>query len=265
MLAKLILSVAVLSTSAAQAAVGVSVNRPIICNPDASGASTCMRDVAVLDDITLALLTNAPDSDVADTVEFIRSIKPEQERGWNANSPRLTVLALAGAGALPARSIVVARRAEVAGFNKYLVPVMKLDGAIHATGKGVQLRPLPSDERAKVRDGYTDVCSTTAKRQFCIRIEGIGKANSPEALFQAAGFENNLIDIFLPHVPSVGSPDWNRMYLSFEVELLDRTPQAIDGARYVRARATKLVVHNLDVIMSTTLGAPAPAQHKTAP
>lgn len=265
MLKKFIIAAVLTAAGAAQAAVGVSVNRPIICNPDASGVSTCMRDVAMMDDVTMALVTNAPDSDAADTVEFVRVIRPEQERGWNANSPRLSVLAMAGANSLPARSIVVARRADVAQFNKYLIPVMKLDGALHASGKGVALRPLPSDERAKARDGYTDVCSTTAKRQFCVRIEGIGKANSPEALFRAAGFEDNLIDIFLPHVPSVGSPDWNRMYLSLEVELIDRKPMAIDGARYVRARATKLVVHNLDVIMSTTLGAPAPAQPKTAP
>lgn len=246
-----------LATFAAQSAVGVSVNRPIICNPDSTGRSTCLQDVAMLDDVTMALVTNAPDSDAADAVEFVRAIKPDNERGWNANSPRLMVLAMAGATGLPARSIVVARRADVARFNKYLVPVMKLDGAIDAAGKGVVLSPIPSDERAKVRDTYTDVCSTTDKRQWCIRIEGIGKNNTPESLFKAAGFEHNLTDIFLPHTPSIGSPDWNKMLLSIQVELIDRKPLAIDGARVVRARPIGLVVHNVDVILSTTLGAPA--------
>lgn len=248
-----------LASTVAHSAVGVQVNRPIICNPDASGASTCMQDVLMMDDVTMALVANAPDSDAADSVDFIRALKPEQERGWNANTPRIAVLGIAGAMSLPARSIVVARRADVAKTTKYLVPIMKLDGALDALGKGVELRALPSDERAHVRDTYTDVCSTTNKRQYCIRIEGIGKANSPEMLFKAAGFEKNLSDVFQPHVPSLDSPDWNKMFLSLEVELIDRTPQAIDGARVVHARATKLVVNNLDIILSATLRAPAPA------
>ncbi|WP_423600917.1 hypothetical protein [Roseateles sp. MS654] len=254
---KTLYSAAVLmAATAAHSAVGVSVNRPIICNPDSSGRCTCMQDVAMLDDVTMALVTNAPDSDAADAVDFVRAIKPDQERGWNANSPRIMVLAMAGATGLPSRSIVVARRADVARYSKFLVPIMKLDGGVDATSKGVTLRPIPSDERAKVRDSYTDVCSTTDKRQWCIRIEGIGKNNTPEMLFQSAGFGHNLIDIFMPHTPSIGSPDWNKMFMSIQVELIDRTPIAIDGARVVRARPIGLVVHNVDVILSTTLGAP---------
>lgn len=258
---QIIMTCLIFAAFGAHAGVGVKVHRPIICNP-VNGESTCMTDVAMLDDITLAELTNAPDSDVADAVEFIRGIKPDKERGWNANSPRITILGLAGAMSLPTRSIVVERRADVAKYNNYLLPLMRLQAGVDAAGKGVQLAPLVNDDRIRVSDTYTDVCATNGKRQFCARIEGVGKSNSPTSMFKAAGFENNLVELFQPHSPSIGSADWDKMFFSFEVEVISRKPLAINGARYVRVRAVKMVVHNLDVILSAKLGPSSPVAAK---
>jgi hypothetical protein len=227
----------------------IRVHRPINC--DGGG---CMQDVAMLDDVTLALLTNAPDSDAADSVNFVRSIKPELERGWNENTPRIAVLGIAGFNSQPVRTIVTARRADTLKFNKFLIPIMKIDAAIDDAGKGVQLHPIVNDDRVRVNATYTDVCSTSNTRQYCVRIENIGKANSPAAIFAAAGLSSNMIAVFESHAPSPGSSDFNKMLLSLEVEVIDRKPIAVDGARIIRVRATRMVVHNLDVILSVKLG-----------
>lgn len=229
-------------------AIGIQVNRPIDC------ASDCMKGVVMLDDVTMALLVNAPDSDAAESVEFIRLIKPETERGWNALTPRIALMGIAGFNTTAPRSIVTARRADTVKTDRFLLPVAKIDAAIDRTGAGVQMNAIFDDDRVRVNETSTDICSTTDKRQYCVRIENVGRANSPQKMFAASGFEKNTIQAFESHSPSPGSSEWNKMLLSFEVEVIDRKPLAIDGARYIRVKARKIIIHNLDVILSSSLG-----------
>jgi hypothetical protein len=229
------------------------VNRPFLCQPR-NGESTCMRDVLVADDVTLAVLAGATDEYVEESVNWVRSLR-DDERGWNQVTRRMSVLAMRGALEVDPRKLTVLRRADVKKTRKYLVPVARINSSpVGSDGLAMVMHAIESDSRISYGDTFADICSTTTKRRYCVRVDGLSKAKRVAAVW--APFENQMLANFRAATPEVMSLDWqNWTMLGVELELTDAAPKAINGARTVRATAKRLVLFNDSYLAGLPLGA----------
>jgi hypothetical protein len=98
------------------------------------------------------------------------------------------------------------------------------------------------------------VCATTAKRRYCVRVDGLDRAHRVAALWQP--YERMMTRDFRAATPQPLDEEWMAYtMLGIEVEVTEdgRKAKAIDGARYVRATAKRIVLFNTSYLAGVPL------------
>lgn len=242
---------AILMVAASAGAMAQGVGRPFSCSPQ-NGVSTCMQDVLLLDDITMAVLMGASDEVVETTAAWVTQAGSTGKRDFEVYSQRLTALAFRDGLNLSPRKAAVHRRAEVNKTNRFLLPfasiktIPKHDCGLMFCSDSKQFFKLEAIEyqsRISYSADGVDVCSTTASNRFCVRLLGMSPSQKLSGQWNAMDVRPG--EVFAAARPHFGSAEWNtKTLLGVEIEIVDRKPKAIDGARVVTARPVKLVMFN---------------------
>lgn len=233
---------AMVAPGRAQAA-PADVGREFVCNP-ADGRQTCMQGVLLVDDITMAVLAGAPDHLALDTARWVTQSDFREELGYLRYTQRVTQLAFRDGLSLSPLSAVVNRRVEVNRAKRFLIPVGPVETLkIHGQPGFVRLVAKDMDSRTRYSPEGADICSTTLRARFCVRLPDVKGITLSQLWNRVPAFMTALFEGMTPHFMST---EWmSKTMLAVEVEMLERTPVSIDGARVVTARPVSLVVYNL--------------------
>jgi hypothetical protein len=216
-----------------------------------------MQGVLLADDITLALLTGASDRVAEETARWVVTQDHSGSISWAQHTPRMTALAFREGLRLNTRSTVLNRRLEVSRAQSFLLPIGRIETLADkqellskgGTNGFSKLRAVNDASRIRYSNEGADVCSTTPTARFCIRLPLlVGGKTYADAWNALPPIPDSSWD---SAVPSFRSQDWLNTFLGVQVEVRDRSVQAIDGARIVRATPVKLVMFNLGYLAGT--------------
>lgn len=248
-MAKMIVAMLMVAVSAGTLA--QSVGRPFSCSPQ-NGVSTCMQDVLLLDDITMAVLTGASDEVVEATVDWVTQARAAGAKDFGVYTQRLTALAFRDGLNLAPRKTALHRRAEVGKTNRFLLPFASIKtmpkhdcGPMFCSDSKqfFKLEAIEYQSRVSYSADGVDVCSTTSRNRFCVRLLGVDPSQKLSRPWNAMGERPG--EAFAAARPHFGSDEWNKnTLLGVEIEVVDRKPMAIDGARFITARPVRLVMFN---------------------
>lgn len=244
LLAMLVLMIISPSASAADP---LTVGREFVCNP-VDGRQTCLQGVVLADDVTMALIAGAPDYQAMDTARWVTQSDFSEELGYQRYTQRVTQLAFRDGLNISPLSAVVNRRQEVQRAKRFLIPVGPIE-TIKEAGGFFRLRARDMDSRTRYTPEGADICTTTKRSRFCVRLPDVTGVTLSQRWNQTLPVMGAIFEGYTPHFMS---EDWKRhTMLAVEVELIDRTPVAIDGARTVTAKPVSLVVYNLSRLVSS--------------
>ena len=252
----------VAAVAASGAAYAQGVGRPFVCNP-VEGVSTCMQSVLLLDDVTMAVATGASDEVVENTIAWVGKATEDKGRDFAVHAQRLTALAFRDGLNLAPRKTAVHRRAEVAQTKHFLLPFAEIStvakndcGALmcSASKEFFKLQAVEHKSRITYSEDGIDVCTTTDRNRFCLRLVGMPAGSNLSGTWNAMGVMPK--SAFEKVLPVFGSAEWNKnTLLGVEIEVLDRAPQAINGARTIIAKPLRLVMFNHGFVASLPLTA----------
>ena len=233
------------------------VGRDFVCKPT-GGVQTCHQGALLVDDVTMAILAGAPDHLVIDTAKWITQKDFSDSLGYTLHTQRVTQIALRDGLRIDPVTATIQRRAEVARATRFLIPLSSINTRVEGNTGFAKLFAKEMDSRTRYSAAGADICTTTQRARFCVRLPDVTGLNFSQMCNRTPAVPVSVFDSMLPHF---NGSDWNRhTMLAVEVEMINRTPIAIDGARIVTARPISLLVYNLGYVMGSKSAVVVPSK-----